>query len=155
MPIVSWIEDEADKLKAPRELLPRLDGIDKVVIYTDATSAVRDLDRIRADEGPVVLDLSIPPGAESLPLISAQLPTRLGPPEVGLHLLHILRERLGSRQGLFIISGNLTLEIEEHILKYKLVPPHAMFTKPLTPKKIEQLLKLVGEAIPSGKRGET
>ena len=144
MPIVSWIEDKANLLEDARVELADLKGVDKVAIYPDATAAVRALDRIRADGGPVVLDLSIPPVPNHCPDLGSTA-GHIGTPEIGLRLLHFLRRSSGRDSRCFIISGNLKLETVEHILEQELVPREAMFTKPLTTKKIDRFLKLVAQ----------
>jgi hypothetical protein len=113
MPSVFWIEDEAELLPDTFADLKDTEDVNEVEQMGDASSAWAALEHIKSDGGPIILDLWIPPGPSPLPPISHPLPSTLEGPGVGLHLLHLLLDVLGADWPIFVVSGNLTLDIKQ------------------------------------------
>ncbi len=139
MPSVFWIEDEPELLDLVEEELQALEGVSRVEHFRDASSAWKAADKIKADGGPVILDLWIPPGTSPLPPISDPFPARYEGPGVGLHLLHLLRGVLGADWAVFIISGNLTMYIPEHIIDKLNIDKDRIIRKPIDNLRMKKL----------------
>jgi hypothetical protein len=143
MPSVFWIEDEAYLLGDTRTELEALKGVSRVAHFGDASGAWKSLGQIKADGGPIILDLWIPPGAAPLPPIPDPFPARFEGPGVGLHLLHLLRTGLGVDWPIFVVSGNLTLFVNEHLTDKLGIDRERIIRKPLNDKRQEGLLRAI------------
>lgn len=140
---VFWIEDEADRLETVFEMLEDEVGIGNVQKFSTAAAARKSFARIKADAAPVLLDLYLPTG-DPIPATERK---RYDGPKVGLLLLGELQEYLGSNWPIFIVSGNISINIMEDLIEKHGIPLERIFTKPLNSPKPERLVELVTKLV--------
>jgi len=143
---IYWIEDEIDRLEGTRELLEDLVGAFEVWTLSNAKQAQQAVDLIKADGGPIILDLMIPTGDPALPA------HRQRGPEVGLSLLRDLQSSLGADWPVFIVSGNISFDIKETLIERFGIPIGRIFTKPLNAKNELLVEQVVAAADRFGRR---
>jgi len=123
MSIVYWIEDEIDRLEATRECLRS--WVQQISVFATAEEVLANLDQVRNQQGPVILDLWLPRGN-----LFAAVGVRAGP-GLGLWILAQLRERLGPTWPIFVLSGNVDLDTKRRLRDEFQVPLDNIFSKPL------------------------
>jgi CheY-like chemotaxis protein len=141
MPRVYWIEDEIDLLSGAFSMLEDEVGKGAVEVFENVLAVEQSINRIKAQPGPVILDLWIPPGDLMSP------PGLRRGPDVGLRLLETLQNQanLGREWAIFIVSGNISFDIKEKLLEKYGIPMERIISKPLN-QKVDILVDLVALA---------
>jgi FixJ family two-component response regulator len=135
---VYWIEDELDLLGGTREELN--DAGCTVREFRRASEFLSELRQLELDPGPIVLDLWLP--AEEIDGVDEVLQG----PRVGLWLLGELRQRLGADWTVFIVSGNLTVDVMEKLTSVYGVPRERIFSKPLNEQNADLVSRVLAAA---------
>lgn len=121
MPKILWIEDEANRLPAMINELKRRGN--ELVLYGTASEAMVSLGELEVFPSPLILDLFLPP-------------TKFGDvveqgPQVGLRLLGWIQEKWGKDVDVFVVSGNIDLDVYDQLIDEYGIPADRLFEKPL------------------------
>ena len=121
---VYWIEDELYLLQRTVNKFHRL-GAD-VIELSNATEVLNNLERIKESPGPIILDLFLPRGSDpNVPTVKEKRS------EVGMWVLSKLRHELDYRWPVFVLSGNLDVDIVVQLSSTYGLPSERIFFKPL------------------------
>ena len=118
-----WIEDEVELFKWVQKKLQQF-GF-SIEIIASRSDALNSTERIRKNPGPIILDLWLPEGGTDPVSASASSP------EFGMQLLAELQESLGHEFPVVILSGNLSVDIIDHLQSRHKIPQERIFPKPL------------------------
>jgi hypothetical protein len=141
MPRAYWIEDEIDRLEGAFSMLEDELGDGAVEVLDNVVDVKQSINRIKAQPGPVILDLWIATGE----LISR--PDQPKGPDIGLRLIESLQDQanLTSAWPIFIVSGNIGFAIKDQLIEKYRIPVERIFAKPLNQKAFT-LVELVSKA---------
>lgn len=140
---VYWIEDEMDLLTGIAGEIERRGG--HIKNYRLASQVIEDLDSIKAEPGPIILDLWLPAEGDS----EIKGLAALEGPEIGMWLLRELQKHLGAEQQILILSGNLSMAIRQRLGEHGFTR-ECVYSKPIVEKKADEFIDAIvggGQAV--------
>ncbi len=123
---IYWIEDHLELFQRTLKKFKAASG--SVKQFKTASALLNSLFQIKDSFGSIIVDLWVPPGE------GADLPRNVRGPQIGMWLLEQISAELGKGWPIFILSGNLTVDVTVTLGRDYDIPESRVYAKPLVDK---------------------